>query len=86
MRKLKFRMFKQRAQEHGRMWQSQNLGSQPLSNSKTYVFNHCDIAKEFGFQPVSNGKQMKNLRPTLSYSDLTFCELNNGKYDYYFMS
>lgn len=50
------------------------------------VFNHYDIAKEFGFQPVSNAKQMKNHRPTLSYSVLTFCELNNEKYDYSFVS
>lgn len=29
---------------------------------------------------------MKNHRPTLSYSVLTFCELNNEKYDYSFIS
>ena len=74
-------------QEHGCVWQSQNLGSQHLSDSKTCVFSRYDIAKEFGFQPISNGKQMKNLRPTLFYSILTtVCELNNGKYDYSFIS
>lgn len=66
---------------------SQNLASQHLSDSKTCVSSHYDIAKEFGFQPISNGKQMKNLKPTLFYSVLTtFCELNNGKYDYCFIS
>lgn len=38
-----------------------NLGSKYLSDSKTCLFSHYDIAKEFGFQPISNGKQMKNL-------------------------
>lgn len=40
---------------------SQNLGSRYLSDSKTCVFSHYDIAKEFGLQPIRNGKQMKNL-------------------------
>lgn len=50
---------------------------------KTCVFSHYDIAQEFGFQPITNGKQMKYLRPTLFYAVPTrFCELSNGNYDY----
>lgn len=87
MRNLKLRKVKKTVQEHGCVWQSQNLGSQHLSDSKTCVFSHYDIAKEFGFQPITNGKQMKYCRPTLFCSVLTrLYELNNGKYDYYFIS
>lgn len=61
---------------------SQSLSSHYPLDSKTWPFSHYEIAKEFGFQPTINGKQVKNLRPTLFYSVITpFCEANNGKSD-----
>lgn len=62
---------------------SQNLGSRYLSDSKTCVFSHYDIAKEFG---LAYKKWKTNEESYFCSVLITLCELNNGKYDYYFIT